>query len=528
MKRAIIYARVSTDDQRGNYSISSQVAECKRYIDSCGYMLVGNCFVDPQTGLDSTTGIRAFVDDYSSLEVNRPGLDKAYAYLHSDGFDIVVVYSVDRLDRDPYKLQIHEYGFEKAGASVEYVQSHFDKSPTGTFSKTVIAAAAKLDNDWRIERMNRGKREKARRGLFVSGRTPYGYQMNKDSSGGLSIVETQAEAVRMIYDAYINKRLSLNEVVDLMNNSKYKPANSQTWAKSSITRILQNEAYIGTIHYNKYERKDKSLVLRDESEWIEISIAPIIDLVTFNAAQERFAKNKLTRRRQPTRFYLLNGLIFCEECKKPYSGGTKLATTQNRQKNDLQYYRHRLKEKGCRNQTITASRIEPLVWDAIKEFLSKPEKLEAGFKAAHEEQANKSKLDTKDLKKSYASIDKLNQMLQNLNSAYIDPDIKITKNEYQEQRSKIENAIQIERKKILSIEAQIQKFPTREELKDIGKFSRAIRERLNSKDWSPSPQNKKTILQMLGVRVFLSQDGTVRIDGSFGNSGLLTITYLRL
>jgi hypothetical protein len=85
-------------------------------------------------------------------------------------------------------------------------------------------------------------------------------------------------------------------------------------------------------------------------------------------------------------------------------------------------------------------------------------------------------------------------------------------------------AIQAERKKILSIEAQIQKIPTKEELKDIGKFSKAIRERLHSNDWSPTPQNKKTILQMLGNRVFVSDDGTARIDGSFGNSGLLTIT----
>lgn len=525
MKRAIIYARVSTDDQRGNYSISSQVAECKRYIDSCGYMLVGNCFVDPETGLDSTTGIRAFVDDYSSLEVNRPGLDKAYAYLNNEGFDIVVVYSVDRLDRDPYKLQIHEYGFEKAGASVEYVQSHFDNSPTGNFSKTVIAAAAKLDNDWRIERMNRGKREKARRGLFVAGRAPYGYEINKDSSGGLSVVEFQADAVRLMFDAYVNKRLSLNEVVDLMNNSKYRPGHSQAWAKSSIRNILQNEAYVGKIHYNKYERKDKSLALRDESEWIEISIPPIIDLLTFNSAQERFAQNKLTRRRQPTRFYLLNGLIFCEECRKPYSGGTKRATNKNRLKSDSQYYRHREKQNGCRNHTLSAIKIETLVWESIKEFLSEPDKLESGFKAAREEQINKSKLQTKDLKKSYISIDKLNQMLHNLNNAYIDPDIKITKNEYQEQRSKLEIAIQAERKKILSIEAQIQKIPTKEELKDIGKFSKAIRERLTSTDWSPTPKNKKDIFEMLDVRVYLSDDGTARIDGSFGNSGLLTITY---
>lgn len=96
--------------------------------------------------------------------------------------------------------------------------------------------------------------------------------------------------------------------------------------KSSKYKILQSEAYVGKVHYNKYERKAGDLALRDESEWIEITIPAIIVLAKFNAAQEQFLENKLTRRRRPSRFYLLNGLIFCEECKKPYSGGTKRPT----------------------------------------------------------------------------------------------------------------------------------------------------------------------------------------------------------
>lgn len=73
-------------------------------------------------------------------------------------------------------------------------------------------------------------------------------------------------------------------------------------------------------------------------------------------------------------------------------------------------------------------------------------------------------LQTKDLKKSYTNIDKYNQKLCNLNDAYIDPEIKITKKEYQNQRNDIELSIQNERKKINSIEADIEKIPTKEEL----------------------------------------------------------------
>jgi len=144
-KRAIIYARVSTDDQRNNYSIPSQVAECKKYIEAKGYVLVGNCFVDPETGQDAISGIPAFVDDYSSRELSRPALDAAYEYLELYGYDVVVVYSIDRLDRDPYKLRTHEYGFLKNSAAVEYVKGDYSDTPDGQFMKTVVGAAAKLE-----------------------------------------------------------------------------------------------------------------------------------------------------------------------------------------------------------------------------------------------------------------------------------------------------------------------------------------------------------------------------------------------
>ena len=46
-KRAVIYARVSTDVQRDNFSIPSQIAECVNYATSKKYTLLGNQFVNP-------------------------------------------------------------------------------------------------------------------------------------------------------------------------------------------------------------------------------------------------------------------------------------------------------------------------------------------------------------------------------------------------------------------------------------------------------------------------------------------------
>jgi DNA invertase Pin-like site-specific DNA recombinase len=74
MKRAAIYCRVSTDKQRDNYSIPSQLAECTNYANKMGYTIVGDHYVDPANGKDTVPGnggVAAFVDDYSSLELYR-------------------------------------------------------------------------------------------------------------------------------------------------------------------------------------------------------------------------------------------------------------------------------------------------------------------------------------------------------------------------------------------------------------------------------------------------------------------------
>jgi hypothetical protein len=142
--------------------------------------------------------------------------------------------------------------------------------------KTVVGAAAKLDNDWRTERFNRGKKQKARRGLYVTGNPPYGYRINKGSFGGVDIVDEEAGIIRLIFEKYVNERLSLNEIVELLNHSKAKPQKGGVWQKSSINHILNNTMYIGQTYYNKYKRNEygkKKQDCRDREEWIDLSLS---------------------------------------------------------------------------------------------------------------------------------------------------------------------------------------------------------------------------------------------------------------
>lgn len=188
MKRAVLYARVSTDVQRDNYSVPTQLGECVRFCETKGYTLVGDHFVDPTTGQtangDTQTPLPAYVDDYTSRELSRPELDAALEYLEAFGFDVLIVHALDRLARDPYIRQTLEIEFISRGAKIEFVLGDYAETAEGEVRKDLDAAFAFRENAKRVERRNRGKAE---RDLLVAGQKPYGYNYDREVIGGLAL-----------------------------------------------------------------------------------------------------------------------------------------------------------------------------------------------------------------------------------------------------------------------------------------------------------------------------------------------------
>src|SRR5215216_3906278 len=169
--RAAMYPRVSTDIQRGNYSIPSQIKDMMHYADVRNYTLVGDRYVDRENGQDTDNvegSVPAFVDDYTSTELSRPGLNACLSFLNSTGFDVLIVHTIDRLARDPSFRQTIEGEVESMGARVEYVLGNYDESPEGEVRKDLDATFAKWENAKRVERCNRGKKRKAEIGKFVA------------------------------------------------------------------------------------------------------------------------------------------------------------------------------------------------------------------------------------------------------------------------------------------------------------------------------------------------------------------------
>src|SRR3712207_613669 len=81
--RAVVYARVSTDEQGRGYSLPTQIEACQRYAAEHDYTIVTEPFRDEHTG----------------TEIERPGLDRLRTFIQEHGVDRVIVYDIDRLAR---------------------------------------------------------------------------------------------------------------------------------------------------------------------------------------------------------------------------------------------------------------------------------------------------------------------------------------------------------------------------------------------------------------------------------------------
>ena len=106
---------------------------------------------------------------------------------------------------------------------------------------------------------------------------------------------------------------------------------------------------------------------------------------------------------------------------------------------------------------------------------------------------------------------------ENLTSLYIDPEVHMTRSDFLRQKERIEVEFRSLLQDIERIDAELANIPVSVDLETLETFTDAIRERLAG-DYDPSPENKRQILELLHIRVWIGLDGSVRVSGWFGQN----------
>ena len=179
------------------------------------------------------------------------------------------------------------------------------------------------------------KSRKIEKGEFQGGIAPYGYKKDKKIKNHLIIDEYAADIVRDIFDMYVNKGISTIKIADKLNEKEIlapaiyldiptfrnrkssNPKGEYIWLRNQINCILRNEVYIGNVIGGKYRKVSHKIAKvkktrKEEYVVVENMHEPIIDLYTWNKAQEKLNARNVSRERKYD--HPLKGLIYCKEC----------------------------------------------------------------------------------------------------------------------------------------------------------------------------------------------------------------------
>ena len=330
--------------------------------------------------------------DIVGTNFERPSFQRMLKDIYAKKINMVITKSLSRLGRDYIETgRLIEKFFPEN--DIRYI-AILDDVDTLLDSTTDFVALKNLMNDFYAKEASKNiKKTKNRKrendGFYYISQAPFGYE-KIDIKGNIKIVEENAKIVRRIFKEFINGK-GTYQIANMLTDEKIltpglkmglpvavqnQTENTKIWDCTQVRRILENPIYIGTVVQNKtkkinYKSKKKIKNSKEEYLYMENHHKPIIDLETWNVAQQILNKKENQKIKEGDE--LLKPFLYCAHChnhlsvshrKRKYKSGEKIdtyiicATALNRKS-----------RKICYHQYNTYHIVEEKVFEAIKETI---------------------------------------------------------------------------------------------------------------------------------------------------------------
>lgn len=345
----------------------------------------------------------------------RPEMVRLLNDVAQDKYSAVCCVATDRLGRGSSK---------DAGIILETLQEHnvFIVTPDKIYDLNDEIDETTLDMQSFIARQElKSIKRRLRKGIEKSiesgchvAEPPYGYRRAYiDKRPTLEICEEEANAVKMVFDMYVNQHMGSCVIAKRLNDMGYKPRKSDRFSRTAIQFYLQNPVYTGKVVWNKYKHLKKKTpsdknhyVLNEKEKWIVADgLHPAI------ISQELFDEAQLIRiaKAHPPSFTgelknPLAGFLYCKNCNRAIqrqfskAGGSRLLCTTT----------------GC-TRSIKSNYVEKYLLEFLKKLLS-------DYDASIENHARQEcchnteliKISIRDLKKNLKSLNSQKASLHDL------------------------------------------------------------------------------------------------------------------
>ena len=377
--KVYIYTRVSTSMQIDGYSLDAQKSRMKAFCEYNDYEIAGE-YEDAGKSGKSIEGRAAF---NRMLEDIKSGKDEV---------SFVLVFKLSRFGRNAADVLATLQTMQDFGVNLICVEDGIDLSKeAGKLMISVLSAVAEIEREnIRIQTME-GRIQKAREGKWNGGFAPYGYKL---VDGKLEINEEEAEAIRIIFDQYVNTDIGANGLAKYLENHGIRKIARQNgknplFDAALIRRIIKNPVYCGKIAYGRRKtekihgtRNDYHLVEQDDYLLVDGLHEAIVSEDVWNVAQEkieRYAKKyEHVNKQKNEKVHMLSGIIKCPICGSGMYGNKSIKHRKDGTRyRDFFYYgcKHRNMTRGHKcdyKKQVNEELIDSAVSEVIKKLVSNP------------------------------------------------------------------------------------------------------------------------------------------------------------
>ena len=260
----------------------------------------------------------------SATDDNRPVFREMiqYALDRRNAVEAILVLTTSRFFRDALGARMYKKELAKAHIRVIAITQEVSDDPTGEFVEQIFEAHDQLESSMNGFHTLRGMNENARRGFFNGSTPPFGYRVEIISEGGkdrkvLVPNEEEAAIVRRAFDLYVDgldgRRVGVKRIAEILN-AEGKLFRGKTWSKQRVQERLADTVYRGEYYFNRKGRKTGA---KPRSQWIPISVPPLVDAEVFSRAARIREENLPSPQRPPSVTaspLLLTGVFVCSKC----------------------------------------------------------------------------------------------------------------------------------------------------------------------------------------------------------------------
>lgn len=321
------YCRISVDEEmdRDNTSIENQKAIIADFVK--------------RKFPDSTLDFYEDRDRSGYTFEQREGYQELRKKMLRSEYDILIVKDFSRFSRRNSKGLVELEDLRDAGMRIISIGDNIDYPTyddwTAIQFRFLINEMPVTDTSKKVKSVIKRRQEE---GKWICA-VPYGYVMINNKTMQFEVDEPAAEVVRDIFDRYnsgwgykkianylTDKHIPTPRMCEKMRREakgeECKREVKQTWSIITVSEILQNDFYIGTLRQGKYRRKkiNGGEVKQDETDHIvfENNHTPIVDYKVFALAQEQLKKRTTSHYRGVKKYdNVYSGYLFCGDCGSP-------------------------------------------------------------------------------------------------------------------------------------------------------------------------------------------------------------------